>query len=89
MSAATSLRHWLATADAAPARLARSSLRGVMRFRARSRSGSVYAEMDRIVAQANDNTVGSGLAASAERRRRSRSANRRPPQAPSPTEGLR
>ena len=77
MSGPTGLRHWLATADALPARMARSALRGFNRWRARTRSGSVYAEMDRIVAEANDDTVGSGLAASLEARSRTERLRRR------------
>jgi hypothetical protein len=68
VSGSAALRRWLATADAVPARLARSSLRAMRRASARARSGSVAAEMDRIVAEAGDDTVGYGLAASVRRR---------------------
>ena len=77
MSGPAELRHWLATADALPARIARSALRGANRWRARRRSGSVYAEMDRIVAEATDDTVGSGLAASLDTRSRANRLRRR------------
>ncbi|MCP4435452.1 MAG: hypothetical protein GY812_08155 [Actinomycetia bacterium] len=55
------LKHWLATADASPARWVRSTHRSLLRARARMRTGSVAAEMDRIVDKARDTTAGSGL----------------------------
>ncbi|MFV0317575.1 MAG: hypothetical protein ACK5O2_11535 [Microthrixaceae bacterium] len=55
------LRHWLASADNPVARGARRLFRAANQTRARVRSGSVAAEMDRIVARANDPTIGSGL----------------------------
>ena len=64
-----SIRQWLATSDAATARWARSGARRAMRVRARRRSGSVAAHMDRVVAEANEGTRGSGLDPALERRR--------------------
>ena len=76
-------RHWLAIAEAPPARLARRAVRGAHRLRARVRSGSVAAEMDRIVADALDPATGSALDArvagelTARRRRAQRHGDRR------------
>ncbi|MEZ5237886.1 MAG: hypothetical protein R2716_02655 [Microthrixaceae bacterium] len=55
------LRQWLSTGDTTLPRLARSALRNANRLGARVRSGSVAAEMDRIVARATGTEVGSGL----------------------------
>jgi hypothetical protein len=67
---ATATRRWLATADAAPARAARRLVRGVLRARARARSGTVAAEMDRVVAEAVSAEEGIGLPPELARRRR-------------------
>lgn len=67
-----SLRRWLATADAGPAHLARRGLRAVMRWRARFRSGSVSAYMDRVVAEANSATLDSALRPELQKRSRRR-----------------
>lgn len=72
------LRHWLANADALPARLTRRALRAATRARARARSGSVTAEMDAIVEAARDTSVGSGLPISLESRRSRRSRPQNP-----------
>lgn len=56
------IRRWLASGDAVVARTARRTLRGAKRLSARLRSGSLSAEMDRIVAEALDTSRGSGLA---------------------------
>ena len=66
------LRHWLATADAVPARWVRSAVRTGARTRARARSGSVSAHMDRIVEEANSATRGSGLDIALQQRSRQR-----------------
>lgn len=71
------LRHWLTSSDAAAARVARRSLRGAKRTAARLRSGSVSAEMDRIVATANDSSIGSGLEARLAHRTAGRAARAR------------
>lgn len=54
------MRRWLASGDAITARTARRTLRGAKRLAGRLRSGSLSAEMDRIVADALDTTRGSG-----------------------------
>ncbi len=66
------LRHWLASGDAATARAARRLVRTAKRLGARMRSGSVRAEMDRIVMEANDPTRGSSLPPDLVRRSRRR-----------------
>jgi hypothetical protein len=76
------LRHWVATADHGVARSARRTARAVLRARARHRSGSVSAEMDRIVAEARSATTGSALSAELLGRRRNRSRRRPSPLAP-------
>lgn len=70
------VRQWLATAEAAPARWSRSALRTAKRTRARARSGSVSAHMDRIVEEANSATRGSGLDPDLQRRRRANGTRR-------------
>lgn len=64
------LRRWLASGDAAPARGARWLFRSTKQLGAVLRSGSVGAEMDRIVERANDPAVGSSLSARAALRQR-------------------
>ena len=71
------IRRWVATADARPARWVRSLHRAALRLRAKLRSGSVSAEMDRVVATARDDTVGSGLQASVAPRARAARRRRR------------
>lgn len=56
------MRRWLASGDAITACTARRTLRGAKRLAGRLRSGSLSAEMDRIVADALDTTRGSGSA---------------------------
>lgn len=51
----------MATSPAPPARATRAAVRGFARLRARVRSGSVAAEMDRIVAEALEPSRGSAL----------------------------
>lgn len=73
----TEIRHWLASGDALTARLARRSLREVKRTVGRLRSGSLTAEMDRIVAGAMDSDRGTGLSIGPDelsRRRRAAAA---------------
>ncbi|MCB1271263.1 MAG: hypothetical protein M9942_00415 [Microthrixaceae bacterium] len=62
--AAARVRAWLATGDAAAPRAVRAALRSANRTVARLRSGSVAAEMDRIVAETTAGTTGSGLSVS-------------------------
>lgn len=69
------IRRWVATADHGVARATRRTARRVLRARARLRSGTVTAEMDRIVAEACG--AGSGAALSPELLRRRRSHARR------------
>lgn len=71
------MRNWVATSDDAAARALRRTVRLAMRTAARLRSGSVTAEMDRIVAEANSATTGSALPA--ELLARSRRGHRRSP----------
>lgn len=55
------VRRWVADSGSTPARFARRGARAALRLRARLRSGSVSAEMDRIVAEANSGEYRSGL----------------------------
>lgn len=57
---AADLRRWITTSNAPAARWLRQIARGGLRIRARARSGSVSAEMDRIVTEATSARVGSG-----------------------------
>jgi hypothetical protein len=76
------LRRWVATADHGAARSARRMARAILRARARRRSGSVTAEMDRIGADARSATTGSALSPELLGRRRTRGHRRRAPLAP-------
>jgi hypothetical protein len=71
------LRRWVATADHGIARAARRTARRVLRARARFRSGSVAAEMDRIVSEACAADTGAALRPELLRRRRSQARRRR------------
>lgn len=61
------IRKWVGSADTSLARFIRSTARLALRTRARMRSGSVRAEMERIVAEANSAQVGSARPANGPR----------------------
>jgi hypothetical protein len=77
------IRKWVGSADTTGARAARRFARLALRTRARIRSGSVAAEMDRIVAAANAGEIGSGKPHPGHpRASRSRSGGAPPPNPP-------
>jgi hypothetical protein len=73
----TDVRRWATTGDSRAAAGIRRAGRAVLRALARLRSGSVSAEMDRVVAEALTADTGSGLPPELLGRRRSFAVRRR------------